>query len=321
MQQVSSNHFERGWVENDAQMDNGIDMSEVNEWADYLRSCGRKENTIHSYRKALSVMFRCLNDGGRSYQAEDITTDDILYLRDNLRTKEEVTHSYLRILAGLIVFKTGKDVVKQTALLWNRESRHRVFVEPEDWATLYRIGNPLQRMVLMLGGMMGLRRAEMCTIMDDDISGDMMTVHGKGHGKQGYVQKVRIPGPVMDEIREYRKHKRFFPNSGDGYLLQNLNPIEGKLSHVSPSSLSNLMRDMSRETGLNVTCHGLRRMYATTLYFKTKCDTASLKSLMRHADVSTTFKCYIDAYDLEERQAVDRLSEYMVNVRKQQNRS
>lgn len=286
-------------------------MSEAMEWFDYLRSCGRKENTIHSYRKALAVMFRCLNDGGRSYRAEDITTDDVLYLRNTLTTKEEVTHSYLRILAGLVIFKTGRDVVKQTSLLWNREHRDRVFVEPDEWAAMYRIANPLGRMVLVLGGFMGLRRAEMCALKDDDIRGDRMTVHGKGHGPNGYVQTIRIPEPVMREIEAYRRHKRMFPSSGDGFLLQNINPTERKMSGVAPSTISNLMTQLAKDAGVEATCHGLRRMYATTLYYKVDCDTASLKSLMRHADVSTTFKCYIDAYDLREREAVDRLSDFM----------
>ena len=77
-----------------------------------------------------------------------------------------------------------------------------------------------------------------------------------------------------------------------------------------------MMTQLAKDAGVEATCHGLRRMFATTLYFKVDCDTASLKSLMRHADVSTTFKCYIDAYDLHEREAVDRLSEYMSGMLK-----
>ena len=94
-------------------MDTQFDMSEATEWFDYLRSCGRKENTINSYRKNLIQMFRCLDEAGRSYRAAEITTDDILYLRNTMTTKEEVTHSYLRTLAGLVIYHTGKDVVKQ----------------------------------------------------------------------------------------------------------------------------------------------------------------------------------------------------------------
>ena len=297
-------------------MDTQFDMSEAMEWFDYLRSCGRKENTINSYRKNLIQMFRCLEEDGRSYKAAEITTDDILYLRNTMTTKEEVTHSYLRTLAGLVIYHTGKDVVKQTALLWNRETRERIFVEPDEWVTMYKIANPLGRMVLMLGGYMGLRRAEMCSIRDEDIRGDRMTIHGKGHGEQGFVQTARIPQPVMEEIKRYRKHKKLFPNSGDGFLLQNINPTERKLSRVAPSTISNLMTQLAKDAGVEATCHGLRRMFATTLYFKVDCDTASLKSLMRHADVSTTFKCYIDAYDLQEREAVDRLSEYMSDMLK-----
>lgn len=286
-------------------------MTEANEWFAQLRACGRKENSIHNYEKNLYSVFRCLIADGRSYKAEDITTDDILYLYNNLKVKEETARGYLRTLAGLCIHQTGRDVVKQTSILFNRENRTRNFVKPEDFAKMYRIASPMGRMVLMLGGLMGLRREEMTRIRDEDIRGSMMRIHGKGHGQNGMVTVVQIPGPVMKEIESYRKFKEKLPTSGDGYLLQNINPRERKLSKCGVSSISNLVAKLAREAGVEATCHGLRRMFATTLYYKVQCDPASLKALLRHSSISTTFKCYIDAYDLEQRQAVDRLTDYM----------
>lgn len=293
-------------------------MREAEEWFDYLRSCGRKESTIENYRKDLRCVFWRLEDGGRSYKAANITAEDVLYLRDILPTKEEVTHEYLRVLARFVVFHTGKDVVKQTNLLWNREYRHRTFVRTNDWVQMYNMAEPLGRMILMLGGLMGLRRAEMWAIKDSDIRGHSMTIHGKGHGAQGFVVSVDIPQPVMDEIASFRKFKSRYPNSGDGYLLQAvfLNEKEKGMTHVALSTISNTVKKLAKKANVDACCHGLRRMFATNLYYEMQCDTNSLKNLMRHADISTTFKCYIDAYDKNEKEAMSKLTDYMSNAMK-----
>lgn len=294
------------------------DMRKAEEWFDYLRSCGRKESTIENYRKDLRCVFWRLEDGGRSYKAANITAEDVLYLRDILPTKEEVTHEYLRVLARFVVFHTGKDVVKQTNLLWNREYRHRTFVRTNDWVQMYNMAEPLGRMILMLGGLMGLRRAEMWAIKDSDIRGHSMTIHGKGHGAQGFVVSVDIPQPVMDEIASFRKFKSRYPNSGDGYLLQAvfLNEKEKGMTHVALSTISNTVKKLAKKANVDACCHGLRRMFATNLYYEMQCDTNSLKNLMRHADISTTFKCYIDAYDKNEKEAMSKLIDYMSNAMK-----
>lgn len=292
------------------------DMSEAEEWFAYLRSCGRKDVTIENYRKDLRCVFWRLEDGGRSYKAADITQDDILFLRNILTTKEEVTHEYLRVLARFVVFHTGKDVVKQSNLLWNREHRDRTFVQTEDWAKMYRVADPLQRVILMLGGFMGLRRAEMWAIKDSDIRGHKMTIHGKGHGNQGFVVTVNIPQPVLDEIASFRRYKSQFPNSGDGFLLQAifLNEKDRGMTHIALSTMSNTVKKLAKKANVDACCHGLRRMFATNLYYEMECDINSLKNLMRHAEVSTTFKCYIDAYEKNEREAMSKLTDYMSNA-------
>ena len=77
------------------------------------------------------------------------------------------------------------------------------------------------------------------------------------------------------------------------------------------SRISDAVTDLGKSTGVRITTHSLRRYYATTLYYTTACDIQTVRRLMRHADVSTTLKCYVDAYDQVARDASNRLVEHI----------
>ena len=48
-----------------------------------------------------------------------------------------------------------------------------------------------------------------------------------------------------------------------------------------------------------------------TLYYETDCDLQTVRSLMRHANVATTLKCYVDAFDERERVASEKLTDWI----------
>ena len=169
-----------------------------------LRRNGRKESTIICYRNGLRQCFLCLTDDHRSIRPEDITVDDVQYLWKHLTVKEEVRQGYLRNLAGYVMYYTGRDVVKQADILRNREVRNRVFIDREEFTMLVNNADPFQRIILILGGMMGLRRVEMVRLTDDDIRDGYMVIHGKGHGEDGLVINAYMPSIVREEIERYR---------------------------------------------------------------------------------------------------------------------
>lgn len=271
-----------------------------------LERMGRKPLTISTYRKNLKQCMKVLETNGVEMNALTLTPDDFVMLYNRMPQKEEVRKAYMRTLAQLCVFHSGHDPMKKAGILFNREQRHRDFLTDEDFHRLYENVDPTMRMVVILGGCMGLRRAEIASVRDEDIRGGYLTVWGKGHGKGLRVQ-LRIPQVVEDEIMRYRAWKATKQNSGDGYLVQN-----GKvLSRVALSTLSTRMAQLSRKLGIHGTIHSLRRYYATTLYDVTQSDIVTVSRLMRHADVSTTAKCYINSSDRQEREAMRRLDEYV----------
>lgn len=282
----------------------------IENWLDTLAASGRKPITIKTYRKDIDQCLRVLSDGGRSTSPFDICPDDFVYLRENLTQKEEVRRDYMRILAKWVMFHTGQDPMKSANLLFNREQRNRVFISDEDFATLYENANPTMRLAIILGGMMGLRRAEMCMIRDEDIRAGYITIHGKGHGGNGLTVRLRMPRLVEEEVSEYRVWKNTRPNSGDGYLLQNGTPLSG----MSVAGFSNSFGHYSRKLGVTATLHSLRRYFATTIYNTSQADIVLTAKMMRHASTSTTAKCYLDCSDSREREVRDRLDDYIDNL-------
>lgn len=285
-----------------------VDMGETNEWLARMRATGRKDTTLATHEGNIRQCLCYLHEAGRPTRAAEITADDIQYLWVVIDAKQETRRFYLRSLSLMVMHHTGVDIVKQANILYNRETRERVFITDTDFKALYSRADPFEKVILSLGAFMGLRRGEMAKIRDCDIMGDRLVVHGKGHGRDGLMMTVQIPAPVMKAIEDYVATKR--GQRADDFLLQ-VRGHTGILHQVLPQTISNVVSDLGKRCGVKVTTHSLRRFCATTLYYQVKCDLTTLRTVMRHADVSTTLRCYVDAYEKKEREAQDALSSHL----------
>ncbi len=285
-------------------------MKQTDEWIEFLRSMGRKENTLYTHRMNVRQCLTHLMDDGRSVDAMSISTDDILFLWEDLDVKETVKWQYLRSLSNMVEHYTGVDIVKRTRILHNRETIDRVFITGDDFRNAFLRGDEFQRVILCLGAYMGLRRAEMANIRDSDIVDGTVIIHGKGHGVNGHMVVLKIPDVVQDVITDYRRSDMKRGLRRDDYLLQQRDR-RGELHRVHPAKISDSINRLGKEDGIRMTTHSLRRFFATTLYYDVGCDLQTMRGLMRHADISTTLKCYVDADGRKGREASDRLQEVM----------
>lgn len=293
---------------------NGVefDRTELDGWMAYMRSRGRKQTTIHTHECNVRQCLAYLTVDGRPTAAAGITAEDIQYLWMTMEAKQETRKCYLRSLALMVIHYTGVDIVKQAGLLYNREVRDRVFIDETEFRTLYNRADERERLILSLGAYMGLRRNEMLRIRDGDIVGDRLVVHGKGHGEDGLVMTVQIPAPVRKAMEDYIATKRG-RRRDDDHLIQTVGH-DGHLHTMVPQALSTLVSNLGKRCGIRVTTHSLRRFCATTLYYTVRCDLTTLREVMRHADVSTTLKCYVDAYREKEREATDALTDHLSGI-------
>lgn len=282
-------------------------MSQVEDYCRYLSERGRKVSTIGSYRSALNVCIGVLQEGGMQTDAKRMTERDIYYLVGHLDMSEQTARAYLMMLNGMIEYYTDIPLVKRMKILWNRPSRHRIFITTDDFAKMFSIADAREKVILVLGAFMGLRRDEMQHLKIEDIKRDRITIHGKGHGK-GLIVDQPMPIEVREIIDRYLRWRDSLDIKHDlseGSLIvwyDEKARIIGRYAERS-GAISEIVRDLGRRVDVECTCHSLRRLFCTNLYYGVDgeggCDLATLKDLMRHASINTTLTCYIDVKQKE----------------------
>ncbi len=278
----------------------------VKEWTDHLSNIGRKDGTLRMHRTNVNQCLRCLSDNGRLDSLETISKDDVLFLWKHLDVCENTRWQYICSLASLVRYHTGRDIRDGVDILRNRSVENRVFIDMDQFSIAFREADPMMRVVLSLGVCMGLRRAEILDIRDSDIVDSTVLIHGKGHG-DGLMKRLDIPDEVMSLIIEYRGT---IGDRRDDRLIQ-IRGRDGSYHGIAPNHLSTMVSRLGRRCGFRMTTHSLRRLFATTLYHDVGADYQTVKNLLRHADISTSMRCYIDACERKEKEASERLMRFM----------
>ena len=286
-------------------------MTQVDDYCDYLIRHGRKASTVGTYRSQLNICIELLRDGGMETDADKITEEGIYYLIRTLDMSEATVRAYLMVLNGMIEFYTGVSLVKKMRILWNRPVRHRVFITTDDFISMYKLADDREKVVLVLGAFMGLRRDEMQHITLDDIRRDRIIIHGKGHG-HGLIYEQPMPIEVREIIDRYLRWRSSLKGEdrSEGRLLVFYDERRKVIGYYRDrcGALSDIVRNLGKRAGIEVTCHSLRRLFCTNLYYgidgEGGVDLATVKDLMRHASINTTLSCYIDVKDDKKEKAL-----------------
>ena len=282
-------------------------MTQAEDYCEHLLATGRKKSSVRVYRAMIKTCLETLEDGGYTTDASKIGEREIYYLVGHLDMSEATARAYINVLDGMIEYHTGHTVVKKLRILWNRPHRHRVFITTDDFARMYSAADIRGKVILVLGAFMGLRRNEIQHIKMEDIRRDHIIIHGKGHGEKGMVVRQPMPIEVREIIDRYIKWRNGLPGTdmSDGRLIVYYDKETDAIRHYYDDSgaISMIVRRLGRDVGVDATCHSLRRLFATNLYYGVDgsggCDLATLKDLMRHASVNTTLSCYIDVREQE----------------------
>ncbi|TQS79947.1 MAG: hypothetical protein A3205_04010 [Methanomassiliicoccales archaeon Mx-03] len=259
---------------------------------------GLKELTIYDNIANLVRITNRLDDLiGPDYEIENLDTADFIMIRNSSTSSERTCKREIEILRRFIRYLTGHDP-QRFRIMWNNTddfAPNRKFITEEQWEKLIEGTGPRECLILILGAAMGLRRAEIAKIKLTDINGNILTVHGKGHGDQGKVVQMEMTKPVVDAILEWMPLRmdflRRFGDNSDGYLL--INQWRGKGTPMTPGGVGDVVRKLGRERGIDLTAHSLRRLFANMVN-ESCVDSDTLRRLMRHVSVQTTFSCYLN---------------------------
>lgn len=278
-----------------------------------LRANGRRETTIATYNSALQSIFTKMKEIGPLPPLESIDTGYMMQLKDSLDIEERSKKLYFTIFGKFIRYCTGRDLLKECDILWNKQIPRRKFIDADEFRILLMNATHKERLVLLLGAMCGLRRSEIAHIRLDDIHGRVLKVHGKGHGKEGKVAYIHLPDCVLDAIAGYMPIRADILAEGDhseGNLI--VTELRAKRGYpATSSSIGSIIKTVSERSNVDLSPHSLRRLFATSLY-DLGTDLNTLRILMRHEDIRTTMECYIDPNPSKIDDAADALEKLLL---------
>jgi len=270
---------------------------------DWLVRKGRKRSTIRTYKEGIRSITVALNSMGFTGCILDITEDDVQMVKSVLTVKESSKKLYMIAFGKLLECFGRKNVIKDAGLLWNMEEKRRIFIKRDDYKKMLTTCDEREKLILELGGHMGLRRSEISRIKLSDIESDILKVYGKGHG-EGKVVFMKIPTPVQTAIAEYMKVRP--STTCDRLLVYSEGRYKGH--GMSGESVATLVKRVGKRCDVTLTPHSLRRLFATSLY-DCGVDLNVIRDLMRHESIDTTISCYIQVNPELKKKAVTALCE------------
>ena len=264
---------------------------------DYLADMtarGRKPLTIAEMRRGILRCSEVLESRNPGIRPDEIGTPEICWIQTALRRryKEKTVQSYVQQFGLYLDWLTGINPVRKARLMWNEMEPSRVWISREDYYRLMDAAGPRDKLILALGATMGLRRNEIMLMRVSDISDGEITIRGKGHGEDGKIVVKDMTDTVRKTLEAYLPIRqdliRRYGHETDRLLLSKIG------RPMDPTSICPILAVLRRKTGIEVTAHSLRRLYAMTMA-DAGVPLETLARMMRHECVQTTIRHYLKA--------------------------
>jgi len=289
-------------------------MCKVDDYCEHLVKCNRKASTINVYRSRIKVCLDFLNESGMESVPERIGENELWFLISNLDGKEQSVRANVEALNRCLKYTTGKDHLEMMDILWNRPMIKRLFISNKQFMKMYRIADPKESLILILGAAMGLRREEIWKLDLSDIDDETMTVRGKGHRKEGLVVEVRLPQLVLNELKTYLKWRSDYTGSdlSGGRLIVFKDKNGNIRGYKDVGSIWHIIITLAKRAGIKATTHSLRRLFCTELH-ENGCDPFTITDLMRHSDLKTVM-IYINTNTEKKKEELEKMTSNLVRL-------
>ncbi len=202
--------------------------------------------------------------------------------------KDKTVKKGLQYLGRMLKHTIGRNPMDSAPMMWSKCSESRTWIFKDEWKLMYDSATTAERLALMLGAGMGLRRNEMATLKLTDIAGNMMTIRGKGHGRGKIVDK-EMPPSVIRAIEDYLPDRdaliRRYGDRHDGSLF--VTPFYSNGETTLNRYVGELVKSAAQRVGVDATCHTLRRFYCTNL-IDGGFEIDVVRTMMRHSCADTT---------------------------------
>lgn len=259
-------------------------LEKMDRFLSFLAKRGRKNTTIVTYKSYIKKAIEMLNESSMHCDPERIGEEEIMLFLDDPSLRNTSKKCYITVIKAWTEFY-GNYTIKDMRLLWNDDVCETVrWIDLGGYDKLMRaVRNDTEKMILILGARCGLRRHEMVTLRESDCRNGRIYVRGKGHGSEGKIREVPISAEVQKEIDDYIRKKRKAGVKTESLLVKEYN---GKIGPISDAYVYHHIRELGEITGIDLTPHSLRRLFATTAI---ECaDIHIVQTLMGHTSITMT---------------------------------
>jgi integrase len=295
-------------------------------WLEFV-SPHRSPTTVRGYRDKVRRWKEALGRKKVSkITAQDLDRTYARWLEDGA-APATVRHCH-RILAtalrqaqrwGLIT-RCVTDMARPPASV-HRESPE---IDPDVWQAVVldlRAREPVTAMAVLMAGVTGARRGELCGLRWSDIDparGQLTIARSIRHAldktelivattKTGRARRVSLDARTLELLADYRRQAERWASAASvsiasaGYMLS-LDPTG--LTPLKPDTVTAGFGRAARRVGAHLRFHDLRHMSASLL-IGAGTDVLTVASRLGHADPSTTLRIYAHAFEARDRQAAE----------------
>jgi integrase len=197
-------------------------------------------------------------------------------------------------------------------------------VEPEGWRAVIldlKEREPITAMAVLLAGVTGARRGELCGLRWSDIDQRRASLkiartirHGLdktqlevGSTKTGRERRVSLDARTLHLLADYYAQAQAWATtarvdlSPEGYILT---PDPSGVNPMKPDTITAGFHRATARVGVRLRFHDLRHMSASLL-IGAGTDVRTVAGRLGHADTSTTLRIYAHAFEARERQAAE----------------
>lgn len=264
------------------------EYSQLEDYFDTLRIRGVKELSIERYRSQMVGLIHACERIGAGSDISKWSEPDVHRALRTMRLAESSEVRYASTIKGIAKFLDNPKL-ENLVILSNGNRPNVKWITDEQFAELMTEPDLTDRLMIHLGGNLGMRVGEMAAFRISDIKPGYIIAHGKGHGDEGKTREIPLveeKDPLIEEYLAYRaKLLEGAVDGTDGHVIVYRRHFAVR-AYVSQGIGERIKHTMERH-GIDATSHSLRREFITSA-LHAGCSVTDVMQIVGHTSPEIT---------------------------------
>ena len=264
---------------------------QIEAYFDVLRIRGVKETTISRYRTQMVGLIRSCESIGAGSDIAKWTESDVHKALRAMHLAESSEVRYASTIKGIAKF-VGNTALENVVILSNGNRPNVRWITEAQFADLMTEPDMTDRLLIHLGGNLGMRIGEMAALKVSDIKPGYIIAHGKGHGADGKIRKIPLIEMKDPLIEAYLAHRMklledAIEDKSDDHLVVYRRHYVVK--NYIAQGIGERIRAAMKRHGIDATSHSLRREFITSA-LHAGCSVTDVMQIVGHSSPEMTVR-------------------------------